>query len=253
MSTAIWQPLLAELDRWSAEGHRIRLWLRDDDAIAPSPQLDMLIGLSERFALPVLLAVIPLSAEPALAERLRDAPLLRPSQHGSAHHNHAPATEKKSEFGRHRPVEQVLAEIGTARQRLEALFGPALLPVFVPPWNRVDPVIAARLPALGFAGLSCFRGFALGPEGGLTLVNTDIDIMDWHGGRVGRPAAALAEEIRALLERRRLSQSRDDRIGLLLHHRDHDATAWAFLDGFLGAVARHPAVLFTDPRALFES
>lgn len=248
----IWQPLLAELDRWSAEGRRIRLWLRDDDAIAPSPQLDTLIGLSERFALPVLLAVIPFAAEPALAERLRGAPLLRPSQHGTAHRNHAPATEKKSEFGPHRPADDILAEVETARQRLDALFGPALLPVFVPPWNRIDPAIAARLPALGFTGLSCFRGFTLGPEAGPALANTDIDIMDWHGGRIGRPGTALAEEVRALLKQRRLSQSRDDRIGLLLHHRDHDAAAWAFLDGLLAAVARHPAVVFTDPRILFE-
>ncbi|TCR67292.1 polysaccharide deacetylase family protein [Bosea sp. BK604] len=252
MSTTIWQPLLAELDRWSAEGRRIRLWLRDDDAIAPSPQLDTLVGLSERFALPVLLAVIPLSAEPALAERLRDAPLLRPSQHGAAHHNHAPAPGKKSEFGLHRPVDDILAEVEAARRRLDALFGPALLPVFVPPWNRIDPAIAARLPALGFTGLSCFRGFTLGPEGGPALANTDIDIMDWHRGRVGRQAAALAEEARTLLEQRRLSRSRDDGLGLLLHHRDHDATAWTFLDGFLGAVAPHPAVVFTDPRILFE-
>lgn len=252
MSDAIWQPLVAELDRWSSQGRRVRLWLRDDDAIAPSPQLDELARLSERFRLPVLLAVIPLLAEPALARRLRDAPLLRPGQHGVSHANHAPAGDKKSEFGRHRPADAVRAEIEAARRRLDELFGADLLPVFVPPWNRIDPAIAAELPALGFAGLSCFRNFALGEGGGPALANSDIDLMDWHGGRVGRPAPALIAEIRALLERRRLSRSDDDRLGLLLHHRDHDVTAWEFLEGLLGVAARHPAVAFTDPRAIFE-
>jgi hypothetical protein len=253
MSDAVWSPLLAELDHWSAEGRRIRLWLRDDDAVSPSPQLDTLIQLSERFDIPVLLAVIPFLAEAALAKRLRSAPLLLPSQHGTWHRNHAPAGEKKSELGRHRPAETVLGEIAAAKHRLAELFGANLLPVFVPPWNRIEPALTAKLPELGFTGLSCFRNFALGPEGGPAPVNTDIDIMDWHGGRVGKPAAALSEEIRALLERRRLSRSRDDRLGLLLHHRDHDGGAWTFLERFLGAVARHPAVVFTDPRAIFET
>lgn len=252
MSDAIWRPLLAELDHWSSQGRSIRLWLRDDDAVAPSPQLDALAGLSERFQLPVLLAVIPLLAEPALARRLRGAPLLRPAQHGVRHHNHAPAGEKKAEFGRHRPAELVRTEIGAARRRLDELFGPDLLPIFVPPWNRIASAIAAQLPALGFAGLSCFRNFALGPDGGPALANTDIDIMDWHGGRIGRPAPELVEEIRALLEQRRLSGSQDDGLGLLLHHRDHDNAAWAFLDGLLGHASRHPAFAFTDPRAIFE-
>lgn len=252
MSEAIWRPLLAELDQWSSQGRSIRLWLRDDDAVAPSPQLDALAGLSERFQLPVLLAVIPLLAEPALARRLRVAPLLRPGQHGVSHRNHARAGEKKTEFGGHRPGDLVHAEISAGRRRLGELFGAELLPVFVPPWNRIDPAIAAALPALGFVGLSCFRNFALGPDGGPTLANTDIDIMDWHGGRVGRPAPELAEEIRALLERRRLSGAQEDRLGLLLHHRDHDDTAWAFLDELLGHARRHPAFAFTDPRAIFE-
>lgn len=74
MSSTSLDELLAELDRWSETDRRLRLWLRDDDAVAPSPALDRLAGLSERFALPVLLAVIPMLAEPALAAALRAAP-----------------------------------------------------------------------------------------------------------------------------------------------------------------------------------
>ena len=89
-----WLPLAAELDRWSEAGRQIRLWLRDDDAVAPTPALDRLWLLGERFALPVLLAVIPMQAEPALAEALHDRPSLLACQHGCRHVNHAPAGQK---------------------------------------------------------------------------------------------------------------------------------------------------------------
>ncbi|MDP3408536.1 polysaccharide deacetylase family protein [Bosea sp. (in: a-proteobacteria)] len=250
--TSLWRPLQVELDRWSVAGRAIKLWLRDDDAVAPSPALNRLAALGERFALPVLLAVIPMLAEPALAASLRAMPLLLPCQHGCWHRNHAPASARKSEFGLQRPAEELRAEIDEARLRLEDLLGPALLPVFVPPWNRIDPAHAALLPGLGFAGLSCFRGFGLGPSGGPHLANTHLDIMDWGGGRIGRTPQDLVAEACRLLAGQRDATAGDAELGLLLHHRDHDATAWAFLDSFLGWTRHHPAIVPTDPRHLFQ-
>lgn len=247
----LWRPLEAELDRWSAAGRQIRLWLRDDDAIAPSAALDRLAGLGERFGLPVLLAVIPMLAEPALAGTLRSMPSLRPCQHGCWHRSHAPEGTKKSEFGLQRPAAEVCAEIATARRRLEDLFGSDLLPVFVPPWNRIDPGHAALLPALGFQGLSCFRGYGLGPAGGPRLANTDLDVMDWRS-RTGRhPGDLVAEAGRLLAAKRAGPAPGGDAFGILMHHRDHDATAWGFLDTLLARAVRHAAVIPTDPHSLF--
>ena len=62
MSLPPWKPLAEELDRWNAAGRRLALWLRDDDAVAPSPALDRLSRLAEDFGAPVLLAVIPMVA-----------------------------------------------------------------------------------------------------------------------------------------------------------------------------------------------
>ena len=251
MSPDISSDLATELDLWSLSGRSIRLWLRDDDAIAPSPALDRLAGLAERFALPVLLAVIPMLAEPALARALKAAPSLLPCQHGCWHRNQAPTGGKKSEFGPERTPDAVRAEITLARQRLGDVLGPSL-PVFVPPWNRIDRSLAATLPELGFSGLSCFRGFALGQNGGPALVNTDIDIMDWHGGRIGRAVEALAVEITAQLTARRLqNDAQAATLGLLLHHRDHDETAWNALEALLSRLCTHPAVQPTNPRTLF--
>jgi hypothetical protein len=249
---ATWQPLQTELDRWGEAGRQVRLWLRDDDAIAPSPALDRLAGLGERFDLPVLLAVIPMLAEPALAGALRSMPSLQPCQHGCWHRNHAAEGAKKSEFGALRAVDDISAEIDLARRRLEELVGEAVLPIFVPPWNRIDPGHAALLPKLGFSGLSCFRGYTLVPAGGPRLGNTDLDVMDW-GSRTGRqPDDLIAEACRLLAAKRAIPAPDGDAFGVLMHHRDHDATAWGFLDAFLARATRHAAVVPTGPRSLFR-
>lgn len=254
MSDALlWSALLAELDLWAAAGKRLELWLRDDDATRPSAQLDRLNDLAERFAAPVLLASIPMLAEEALARRLESAPLLRPCQHGNWHRNHARPGEKKSEFGRHRPARAVLAEIGTGRQRLLQLFGERALAVFVPPWNRIDPGIAAGLPELGFTGLSCFRNFGLGPAGGPRLVNSDLDLIDWRHGRAGRRAGDLLAEMLALLAGGRTRPGPAASLGLLLHHQDHDDAAWSFLGALLTHVGGHGAVAFPSPDELFAA
>jgi len=247
----LWSGLLAELDHWSASGRRLRLWLRDDDAIAATPLLDRLSALGERHTLPVLLAVIPMLAEPSLGGALRRMPLLRPCQHGTWHRNHAEPQAKKSEFGPSRGAVELDAEIATAWRRLGDVLEAAPLPVFVPPWNRIDPAHAARLPALGFQALSCFRGYRLGPEGGPHLVNTALDIMDWTS-RTGRRPDDLVAECCRLLESLRSEGDGDTAFGLLLHHRDHDEMAWGFLDAFLAAALAHPAVVPGDPQQMVE-
>lgn len=254
MSGGHWQALSRELDLWQSAGRQLRLWLRDDDAIAPSPALARLSELAERHGAPVLLAVIPMLAEPALAPALRAMPLLRPCQHGVRHRNHAPSGGKKSEFGAERDGTIVDAEIAAARGRLRDLLGGDLLPIFVPPWNRIDPGHAARLGHLGFSGLSCFRNYRHGAGGGPHLLNTHVDIMDWQGGRIGRRADDLLPEIVAQLAAlRRDSDDRTAVLGLLLHHRDHDDGAWSVLDGILSLAAAHPAVHCADPAALLPS
>lgn len=252
---AFWSPLMAELDRWAQAGQQLHLWLRDDDAVAPNPALDRLAAIADRFAAPVLLAVIPMQAEPALATTLRSMPLLLPCQHGCRHRNLAPADAKKSEFPPGRTQDDVETEIALAQTRLRDLFPDSLVPIFVPPWNRIDPRHAARLPGLGFIGLSCFRGYRLGPGGGPVLLPTHLDVMDWKAGRVGRtPADLVAELTGQLMQRRSASLASptgaEPALGILLHHRDHDDAVWAFLEALLRRAEIHPAVTLTDPRRL---
>ena len=143
----------AELDNIAESGETAVFWWRDDDATKPSAALDRLLRAAESHAL--ALAVIPAGTTGALVNHLDGADNVTVLQHGFRHANHAPATEKKAEFGAHRPMPAMLSEIEDGRTRLEDLFGDRFLPLFVPPWNR----IADNLPAaLAIRGSACGRG-----------------------------------------------------------------------------------------------
>ena len=233
-----------ELDRWVEAGMVARLWLRDDDAIAPTPALDALLAHVEAFRIPLLLAVIPASAQAELAARIAPHALVTPAQHGWAHANHAPTGQKNCEFGATRPLAAALADIVAGKARMAALFGVAASPIFVPPWNRIAPDVARALPGLGFTGLSTFGPAQFADAPGLAEINAQVDIIDWKGGRKGRPFAELAQDVAARLASAR--QGGGGAIGILTHHLVHDAAATAFLHRFSRIVGDHPAALWVD-------
>ena len=231
---AVWTPLLTELDRWKVAGRSASFWLRDDDAVEPTPALDRLLELTGRHGVPVLLAVIPVDTESPLALRLDTAPHADVAVHGWSHHNHAPPSEKKQELGRHRPAEVILAELGAGYRHLAVLHAARFVPLLVPPWNRIDAALLPELPALGFRALSVF-----GPEQQTAVpvqVNTHVDLMDWHGTRGGRETAALVADIVARL---RVTFETGGCVGLLSHHLVHDEAAWQFLEGLFAVTVGH--------------
>ena len=238
MHADIWRKLFDELDLWQQSGRQARLWLRDDDAITPSPALDRLIGLANEFSAPVLLAVIPKGATPELVQRILREPLMLPTQHGFSHRNHAPKGEKPQELGLHRGLAAVMADIAHGRQRLLAMFGKALRPVLVPPWNRIDPALLPHLSAIGLAAVSAFSR----PEKEATTasrLNCHVDIIDWSVTRSGHPLPKQVDKLVAALGRARADGFAP--VGILAHHLVHGDNAWGFLEGLGAAVARHPA------------
>ena len=237
-----WEALAREFELWSAQGMTARLWLRDDDAIEPTPALEQLVSLARRWQAPILLAVIPASATAELARRLENEPLITPCQHGFAHANHSGAGAKKSEFGPHRPLSAAVADLRQGSSRLAALFGTGAAQVFVPPWNRIAPETAAALPALGFTTLSAF-GSPRGALAGLAQVNCDLDIIDWHNGRGCVPHAILNGRLAALLAQARASGG--GATGILTHHLVHDANAWDWLEKLMQCVPHHSCVRWT--------
>jgi hypothetical protein len=245
-----WHRLHDELDHWQDTGLDLSIWLRDDDAVEPTPRLEQLLGLSRRFRIPVLLAVIPALAGEPLAARLSGEPLMLPCQHGWRHTNHAPKGEKSAEFGHHRPLDALLADVEAGLQRFLTLFPWRSGNIFVPPWNRISPQLVQGLPDFGFNRLSAFRLLAQSDFPGLRVINPDIDIIDWKAGRVLRPASEIEHDIVTRLVELRIARQERPSLGLLLHHLVQEPDAWALLDSLMTALARWSHVRFVNPEQI---
>jgi hypothetical protein len=238
--------LLAELDRCAETGRRVTFWLRDDDAVAVTAELERLLALAGQWSIPLVLAVIPMPAEPELALRLADLDQVRVATHGFVHRNHAPPGEKKQELGAHRPAATVLDEIRLGRERLDALFPGKTIPMLVPPWNRIAAQFVPHLPDLGFRWLSTFgQDPPSCPVPGLEQIDCQLDIIDWRA-RASHPHELLAAKLTELVRRRAPVSAP---IGILSHHLAHDEAAWAFLAALFRLTARHQAATWAWPDA----
>ena len=233
------------LDRCAARGDSIPFFWRDDDAVAATPALDRLIGLAEAHAAPLLLAAIPAEIAPTLGTRLEETRDLCVAVHGLAHRNHAPPGEKPAEFGAHRPLATLMADAAAGlRVARERLPNRLLLPVFVPPWNRLAPELAAALPDLGYRGLSAVAG---PPIPGLARFDATLDPIDWRGTRSLRDPETLLRDLT-----RAIAQHPAEPVGLLTHHLAHDAAIWAFVEALLAVLLKHPAIRALRFGGLFD-
>jgi hypothetical protein len=247
-----WTPLRQELALWRASGAPLRIWWRDDDAIAPTPALDQLAALSDQLALPVHLAVIPARVQETLGPYLSDRSNIIPVIHGWAHENHSPADQKKAEFGRWR--EEARGELSAAKTRLSGLFGETLVPMFVPPWNRCAPDYDPLLKTLGYQAISAFtpRRVDADPHG-LLRINTHVDPIHWRGTRsLVDPDQLIQQVLANLTDRREGRSDGSEPLGYLTHHLVHDDAIWTFSRNFLselldgGAVPADIATLISE-------
>ncbi|MBO0663693.1 polysaccharide deacetylase family protein [Jiella sp. MQZ9-1] len=247
-----------ELDRWTASGRTVALWWRDDDAAGASAQLTRLIGAARRHRLPLAIAAVPATMQPDLVGALA-VPGITVLQHGFAHRNHAGAGMRAVECGGDRATKAVLDELGEGMRILMRTFGASFLPFMVPPWNRIDPLVAAALPQQGYFGLSGFgprlyqgaggggatdgQPLALPPR--LAAINAHLDLLTWKGGArfagIEKLITLFAER---LADRRLRRTDPDEPFGLLTHHLDHDEATWSFLERLLGRLGAHPAIRF---------
>ncbi|MBD9651026.1 polysaccharide deacetylase family protein (plasmid) [Ensifer sp. PDNC004] len=243
MTQPHWRQLAVALERVAASGRQVDFWLRDDDAAEPTAALDRLLSLVDSYRIPVVIAVPPALTGEALARHLDGYAGVSIAVHGWAHRNHAPPEEKKQELGAHRPRSTVLQELAAGYTRLRALFPQSFVPMLVPPWNRIDGALLNGLPGIGFEALSVY-----GPEkpSPFKLVNTHVDVMDWHGTRGCRDHAAIVSDLIARLrqvcgedEKKRDQAGRT--IGVLTHHLVHDAGVWSFMEALFALTAGNPA------------
>lgn len=234
----------SELQNWLSAGQRPQLWWRDDDAVSFTPELEKLTGVSCDANIEILLAVVPAGADKGLATYIKKHSNLKPCVHGWSHTNHAPESEKRCELGTHRPIEEVLADIGRGRQRLAKLLGNRLESILVPPWNRMRDDLAPRLPEVGINAFSTFAHRRSMPQ---MQVNTHLDLMNWKapGGAVGKSLDVVQTELTTALNVSRANGFYP--IGLLTHHLVHDDAAWATLS----ALVAHPDLNWISVRQAF--
>ncbi|WP_246149703.1 polysaccharide deacetylase family protein [Tritonibacter litoralis] len=240
-----WSPLNEELRHWTRDNRHLPLWWRDDDAVEHTAAFDHLSALAEDVNMPVHLAIIPARVSPIFAANLPEHCI--PVVHGWGHHSYAQAAEKKSEFPQSRPLMDRKGDATTALTKLTALLGPRLVPIFVPPWNRIAADLVPQLASIGYRGLSTFKPRTLPmPAPGLVQVNTHIDPINWRGDRsLVSPTALIADLVDTLRQRRTGDTDATEPLGLLTHHLVHDPAIWAFTEGVIKRLLDGPATAHT--------
>lgn len=242
-----WTPLRSALRRLRGAGLDLPFWWRDDDAVTATAALDRLAALSEDTGLPVHLAIIPAHADDTLVASMNGAPLI-PVVHGWAHRDHSGGADKKNEFKT--PRAEAQAETAQALARMRTLFGAALAPMFVPPWNRIGAEVVQALPAQGYTALSTFGARTpaqAAPD--LTQINTHIDPIWWKGSRDLIDTTQLIAQACAHLTAR--TEGREDAaepFGLLTHHLVHTDAIWDFASAFIHEVQSGGATPWTMKR-----
>jgi hypothetical protein len=238
--------LARELSAWRSAGRAARLWWRDDDARQGTPALDRLLALSDRHHAPLAVAAIP---GPGVREIAREAfgrPQVVVIQHGVDHVNRQEGPVA-GEF----PSTASFDEISVRLDDAWAVFedAPCTRKVFAPPWNHVHRGLEAALEAAGYVAWSAWGEIA--PTCRLSRIDTHLDLLRWRGGPRFRGRARFIGALCDELACRRRSGLWDAPIGLLTHHLDHDAAAWAYLDEFLSWVRDEAALSWLAPDDLF--
>lgn len=247
MTQIDWQPLEEELQFWQDAGLILPFWWRDDDAIEPTPALDQLTAIASDFDMPLHLAVIPKYATTNLASYMSTVPHIIPVVHGWAHENHAPIDQKKAEFGASRPIEDCASDAILGLQKLSDLFGDRLKPMFVPPWNRLNPEFGEHLVAIGYDSVSTYlpRKTQFAAQN-LEQINTHLDPIAWHDGRSLVLGDTLVNQMVKLMQDRRLGHTDNtEPLGLLTHHLVHDDAIWDFIIQFLTIMRKGPIRTFS--------
>lgn len=244
-----WQGLAQELDLWSESGETATFWWRDDDAVAPTPQLDRLLRCAG--FIPLALAVIPKSATRDLAERLRGLASVVVLQHGWAHANHA--TAGSSEYPSSRSPEDVARELAGGRRVLAEYFDGQSIGVFVPPFHGFDERFLRLLPRNGIERIS-----RRGPRPsrlaapGLLQVNAHVAPISWTDPpSFGEDAQYLSAIIDHLSGRRSGRYDAAEPTGLLTHHLVQNDRSYEFIARLIAVTSQHPAGKWLDGRDVF--
>jgi len=241
-----WSPVRAELAKWRRKDLVLPVWWRDDDAIEPTANLELLMRQSEACDVPIHLATVPRNATKALAKLVQQHEVLIPVVHGWAHKNYEPSGAARCEFGDSRSVQVRREEAEEGLRRLRVLMGDRVVPMFVPPWNRVSDSFIAELPSLGYAALStCHSRQTVEAAPGMQQINTHIDPLYWQPSKsMSHPELIIERLTRLLKQRRQGKVDNEEPLGLLTHHLVHGPEVWEFCRQYWLELMEGPVEVF---------
>ena len=227
------EPLRRTLDASAGE---VTVFFRDDDVGWRDDRLRDLLDVFAELGLPLDLAVIPTALDADAAHELagwieRSDALLGVHQHGYAHVNHEPDGERKCEFGPARSRREQLRDIAAGRSRLVTLLGPAVEPIFTPPWNRCTAETASCLVELGFQMLSREARAPPFPVQGLRELPVAVDWLKRRDGERLPPEAIAVQAAEAV--------ERGGPVGVMFHHAEMDTASLGAAAELLALLAEH--------------
>jgi len=218
--------LRRRLDSLGSHGGECTIFFRADDVGVPGDRFARLVDLFRRRRAPLTLALVPAWLTATRWRTLleisgRDPALWGWVQHGWRHRNYA-YQGKKEEFGPARPSREKRRDLLRGFDRLSSIVGEALLPIFVPPWNRCDEETLTALRDLGFKAVSRRLGArpAAPPAVPDYQVTVDLHTRKEEDGEAS--CLALLKELSEGLSR--------PLCGIMIHHQRMNDRAFAFLD-----------------------
>ena len=237
----LWQQVPEDVyDRLAAlfAGRRATVFLRADDIAIPSASQNRLLETFIRRQAPLCAAVVPTWMTPARWQEIcalvgNHHQLFAWHQHGWNHRNHQ-AIGKKQEFGSGLTAAEKARLIAAGRRRLGAILGDHFLPVFTPPWNRVDLETLQALRDQGFFAISRYRGDKLASLPELPDFPANVDLHTRKEASAELAWQGLFAEISQALE--------DGRVGLMLHHQRMNQAAFTFLERLLEMLQAEPGL-----------
>jgi peptidoglycan/xylan/chitin deacetylase (PgdA/CDA1 family) len=214
------------------------VFFRADDIAIPSARQNRLLELFAQHNAPLCAAIVPAwinrSRWQTICRRVQGKHrLFAWHQHGWIHHNHE-ISGKKQEFGPGASFVQKRRDIARGRDKLTDILGEHFLPVFTPPWNRLDLDTMHILQELGFLAISRYRGDRLPTLPGLPDLSVNVDL---HTRREDSAEAGW-EGLFAELDRALATGV----AGLMIHHQRMNDAAFAFLDALLPRLRAHPGI-----------
>ena len=220
----------------SEAGRVVKLLWRDDDFSIESKNSALLVSMARRYEIRPLLSAIPgkMSEDRTLSSEFLDSVDL--AQHGHLHDSHAADPTMKSEYPSTRDVDEVTRELADDFEKLQRIAGAAFLPMFVPPWSRMDAKFLPCLKRVGFRAFSSYdTHFCECADATFRVTNAALDIANYAPDRQTsiKSVPLLLSVVQNLILKSHRLTNQPDTFVLLTHHKSLRDDGWEFLDAFL--------------------